>query len=533
MHWEYTNTLDDCIQLCDSTTGCVAVSRSGKACYLKNRINARSQDNSVNSARLFVSNSTDAARTPYISCPSWNQTFYNDTVTGTSWKVECDMDHRAADLSQTYTNSLEQCAKNCDLAPGCVAAVYRGGPCYLKRSVGKAINAPGNLGVRLVSKPNPNLYVAGDAASVAAASTVARTNHKTSKLPGKAFDRFVTIWLENTDYAAAQGDPSLAWLAKRGISLNNYFGVTHPSQPNYLAATCGDHFGLADDNFHQVPNNVSSIVDLLEARDISWGEYQEHMPYTGYEGFSWVNQNNRANDYVRKHNPAVLMNSVTENLDRLANIKNFDQFRVDLEANTLPSWLFITPNMTNDGHDTSVTTAGRWAKDFLMPLLNDTRFMQNTLVLVTFDESHNYAIQNRVFSILLGDSIATELQGTEDNNFYNHYSELSTVEANWGLDTLGRWDVGANVFEFVGNKTGDTIRAWSDAQSFTGSVHLANSYPGYFNAAYRPLPAPAVTLVQNGRKVWSSIQDLWKGQNPPTYYTNTVEVYDGSRPPSW
>jgi hypothetical protein len=43
----------------------------------------------------------------------------------------------------------------------------------------------------------------------------------------------------------------------------------------------------------------------------------------------------------------------------------------------------------------------------------------------------NYAIQNRVFSVLLGDAVPEELEGTTDDNYYNHYSEISTVEANW------------------------------------------------------------------------------------------------------
>lgn len=245
MHWEYTSNMDDCIDLCDSTPGCVAVSRSGQACYLKNRINTATTNSGVVSARIFVSNGTASGRTSYISCPSWNNTFYNDTVTGTSWKVECDLNHQGGDLGLTYASSLEQCAKQCDLAPGCVSAVYQGNACYQKRSVGKAIQATGLLGVRLITKTDVNLYAATDAASVAANAAVARVNHKTSKIPGKAFDRFVTIWLENTDFAAAQGDPNLAWLAQKGISLNNYFGVTHPSEPNYLAAICGDHFGLA------------------------------------------------------------------------------------------------------------------------------------------------------------------------------------------------------------------------------------------------------------------------------------------------
>lgn len=39
-------------------------------------------------------------------------------------------------------------------------------------------------------------------------------------------------------------------------------------------------------------------------KHISWAEYQENMPYSGFEGYAWVNQQTGANDYVRKHNPA-------------------------------------------------------------------------------------------------------------------------------------------------------------------------------------------------------------------------------------
>lgn len=75
--------------------------------------------------------------------------------------------------------------------------------------------------------------------------------------------------------------------------------------------------------------------------------------------------------------------SVTSNLDRLAKIKNFTMFYEDLNNNALPQWLFITPNMTDDGHDSSVTVAGKWARDFLTPLLNNENFLKDTLVLLS------------------------------------------------------------------------------------------------------------------------------------------------------
>ena len=94
------------------------------------------------------------------------------------------------------------------------------------------------------------------------------------------------------------------------------------------------HF--SNDNFNQIANNVSTVLDLLDTKGISWGIYQEDMPYSGFEGFAWINQKSGANDYVRKHNPPVLYNSNTANSDRLTQMKNISMFQKDLANNQLP-----------------------------------------------------------------------------------------------------------------------------------------------------------------------------------------------------
>ncbi|KAF2676283.1 phosphoesterase-domain-containing protein [Lentithecium fluviatile CBS 122367] len=348
---------------------------------------------------------------------------------------------------------------------------------------------------------------------------------------GKAFDRLAIVWLENTDYDLAAGDPNLAWLAKKGITLSNHFAVTHPSMPNYAAAISGDYYGINHDDMIAIPSNFSTIVDLLEEKGISWGEYQEDMPYTGFEGFEYRNQKTGANAYVRKHNPAVLYDSVADSSDRLARIKNMTLFKTDLDADALPQWMFITPNMTSDGHDSTVTVAGTWTRNFLEPLLNNSKFMKSTLVLVTFDENHTYTKQNRIVGILLGDAVPAELVGTTDNTFYNHYSEISTVQANWGLHTLGRWDVGANVFKFVADKTGDKVRSWAGKIPFN-QMYFNVSYPGKFNKKNSsvPWPIPNADLLINGRVVAPVVADTWGKYQPASAYTSALEVPDGLHP---
>lgn len=290
------------------------------------------------------------------------------------------------------------------------------------------------------------MYTATAASSIAQAAATALTLSPTSNVVGKTFDRFVQIFLENQDFSIATGDPNLAYLGTLGITLTNYYAITHPSQPNYVAAAGASTHGIITDGFHRIGSDVQSIVDLLETAGVSWGLYQEDMPYSGFEG-DYTNQKTGANDYVRKHNPLMSYDSVNSNVNRLAQSKNFTMFYKDLAANLLPQWMFITPNMTNDGHDTSVTTAGQWARDFLTPLLSNQNFnTDRTLVILTFDECSNYLAPNRVYTVLLGGAVPSDKVGTTNDTRFNHYSLTKTVENNWNLGNLGENDVGASAF---------------------------------------------------------------------------------------
>jgi acid phosphatase len=114
-------------------------------------------------------------------------------------------------------------------------------------------------------------------------------------------------------------------------------------------------------------------------------------------------------------------------------------FWTDLDNDALPQWMYISPNIINDGmclvhsgltvgHDTGITFAANWTLSFLTNVLRNSKFNNNTCVLVTFDENEIYPRENRVYSLLLGDSIPRNLRGSKDSTFYTHYSQLSTVQ---------------------------------------------------------------------------------------------------------
>lgn len=50
---------------------------------------------------------------------------------------------------------------------------------------------------------------------------------KTDVVPGKVFDRFIQIWMENTDFSVANSTPAFAALTKQGILLNQSYSLTH------------------------------------------------------------------------------------------------------------------------------------------------------------------------------------------------------------------------------------------------------------------------------------------------------------------
>jgi acid phosphatase len=182
--------------------------------------------------------------------------------------------------------------------------------------------------------------------------------------------------------------------------------------------------------------------------------------------------------------------------------------------------------MTNDGHDTNVTFASQWERSNIAPLLNNSYFMENTLILLTFDEIETYTKQNKIFTVLLGGAIPQSLWGTTDDTFYTHYSTISTASVNWGLPSLGRWDCEANVFAVVANKTGYKNQAVA-----TNALYLNASYPGPLSdTAYSPVwPVPDTTdKCASGLGVLDSVVKAWGGAPASYNYTNASPNAGGS-----
>jgi acid phosphatase len=226
--------------------------------------------------------------------------------------------------------------------------------------------------------------------------------------------------------------------------------------------------------------------------------------------------------------PFISYDSVARNGTRLLNIQSLKDFETDVKKETLPQYAHISPNMLNDGHDTGLKYATNWSRSYLKDLLDNKKFMEKTLILLTYDESETYSKPNHIVSVLLGGAVPDNLKGTKDDTLYTHYSILATLENNWELPNLGRYDVGANVFKLVAEKTGWKNHAKDDPSTVDNSI----SYGGFLNgnpSNSRPIPPPNLKLVGAGGKgVADIVKREWKlAELDDTPYDGSGHLYDG------
>ncbi|KAJ2988392.1 hypothetical protein HDV02_005606, partial [Globomyces sp. JEL0801] len=169
----------------------------------------------------------------------------------------------------------------------------------------------------------------------------------------------------------------------------------------------------------------------------TWTTYQQQYPGNCYTG-------KKSGGYVRKHNPFISFTNISTSKKRCANIVNADQLTTDIENGNVADYVYFTPDMDNSAHDTDIPHASNWFRGFFDPILANPLF-KSTLFLVTFDEndSKNDNDNNRIYSLVIGPGVE---KGVSDNTRYNHYSQLATLQKNWGLENLGLNDKTANSF---------------------------------------------------------------------------------------
>jgi hypothetical protein len=235
-------------------------------------------------------------------------------------------------------------------------------------------------------------------------------------------DHVLVVIEENRGYSQIMNmehlDSYINALARRGMLFTQSYGVTHPSQPNYLALFSGSTQGVTSDACPYTFNNDNLATALLD-KGLSYASFSETMPNIGDLGCM-------SGAYQRKHNP--MSNWQGTRLPAEMNLR-FEDFPQDFAK--LPTVAFVIPDQNNDMHDGSFETADAWLKAHVGPYV-EWAFKHNSLLILTWDED-NGRENNRVVTVLVGPMVKV---GTSAQRI-DHYSVLRTLLDFYTLPAMG------------------------------------------------------------------------------------------------
>ncbi len=310
-----------------------------------------------------------------------------------------------------------------------------------------------------------------------------RSKHK-SDTSVPRYRHIVEIMMENTSYGSIIGNslaPNINALAHRYGLATNYFGVTHPSEPNYVANIGGSYFGIQDDNqFYCTPAmattdpnctgttvnhtvNAPSLADQLTAAGKTWKGYFQNLPYVdpshvvktgpnanGPYTFKWPSNTDAL--YASKHNPFINFSGTQGDLSQMV---PDNQLGADLLRGQLPNYSLVVPDQCHDMHGTGgcsdtnglIQAGDQYVRTTVNEVMASPTWKEgNNAIVITWDED-DYSDQGQPGTGCCGAdpggghvvTIVITNHGSRhvtDNTAYNHYSMLRTFEAAFGLPCL-------------------------------------------------------------------------------------------------
>jgi acid phosphatase len=165
----------------------------------------------------------------------------------------------------------------------------------------------------------------------------------------------------------------------------------------------------------------------------TWKAYAESLPSVGYLG---GNTTSGGGQYYVRHVPIAYLTDVQNTSTQQQNLVPFTQLAQDLATGSLPNYSFITPNGCDDAHDCGLSTADNWLKDNIGPLIRNSLFQKDGLLIVVFDESGNDNTNGggRVVCTLI--SPAFSKLGYQSTTLYQHESVLRLTLEGLGVTLL-------------------------------------------------------------------------------------------------
>jgi hypothetical protein len=257
------------------------------------------------------------------------------------------------------------------------------------------------------------------------------------------------IVLENKSYSdtfmrSRQDSYLQKTLPSKGVLLKRYYGTGHFSLDNYIAMISGQaataatetdceqfsDFSLKrmDEDGQAVGTGcvylpqVQTLANQLEAAGLAWKAYMEDMGSDparesmtcGHPALNAKDPTESAeapreglakgDQYTVHHNPFMYFHSIIDRVSECAShVVGLEALGTDLRSvSSTPNFVFITPNLCNDGHDGDGTGApgkgcvngepgglfssDKFLRKWVSKILESPAFRRDGLLIVTFDE---------------------------------------------------------------------------------------------------------------------------------------------------
>jgi hypothetical protein len=292
----------------------------------------------------------------------------------------------------------------------------------------------------------------------AGGTSVSTTSSATTGAGGSGsggFGTIFTILLENHDYDQVVASPDAPYInsliGSYGLATSYLDSGSHPSLLNYLYLISGDTqfpFKQGVDvgpTTFPFPKDADNLGNQMELAGIHWRSYQENMGTNCNLDGDGV--------YEPKHNPFLYFKNIQKNA-AVCDKTNVDysQFPSDLAGGTY-QYMWITPNMTNNGHNptgdpvAAIKQADLWLSTEIPKILASQAYQNNGVLFITWDEgTGTFGTTDHVAMIVISPKLKSA--GMKVGTKLSHAGYLSTVEEIFGLPKLGDAITAPTLMEF-------------------------------------------------------------------------------------
>jgi phospholipase C len=196
--------------------------------------------------------------------------------------------------------------------------------------------------------------------------------------------------------------------------------------PNYLGATAGSTFDVADDGAPPShPINADNLFRQVRAAGGTEKSYEESMPES-----CALRSTGR---YAVKHNPAAYFADPADRAacaadDVAMGTTTSGNLADDVARDRLPTFAFVTPDLCDDTHDCSVARGDAWLRTWMPKILSSPAYLSgSTAVVLVYDES------TPVPNVFITPSTPP---GARFDGAVDHYALLRATEEMLGIDAL-------------------------------------------------------------------------------------------------